>query len=545
MKIKYLVSTLIILLVANACDEKNLDKINPNSYVLDLYYENGRQLTEATNAIYASVQSTRLAAREYFFIHDLRSDEMVAGGGGLEAPRAAVLNGTLDANNQISNWVWEGLYIVIMRANAVITNGPKVPAGKVDETLRERLIAEAKFLRGWAHFELVTMWGGVPVSVSTITEVTQTLPRNTEDQVYTAAIDDLKDAAAVLPLTYGAADLGRITKGAANAVLARAYMQKGDYANAKVALNDIITSNTYNLAASYFDNFTEEGEFNKESIWEIGYSNLGDMNWDLNGDGLNEKNIRTQEYSAIGWRNLIPSNNLLDQFERPTRPLADKNYGPKQDPRLKDNFYFIGDKYGAADNLKTLVSKIPAGTPKDDEDMFGVVAGNKSSFDGVDTLISWKKYSMMYKLDPGGFFPGFINQRMVRYAEVLLMMAECVNETGGSEADVLTYLNATRLRTSVDMPVYPTANYPTSSQNERRIAIMHEKRVEFAGEQIRNRDILRWRKLGHFAATSTPEPITKASGRYDFESKYQLLPIPQTEINNNDKIEQADQNPGY
>jgi hypothetical protein len=119
------------------------------------------------------------------------------------------------------------------------------------------------------------------------------------------------------------------------------------------------------------------------------------------------------------------------------------------------------------------------------------------------------------------------------------MMAECQNETGDSEADVLFILNQVRDRLSVSMPHYPTENYHTGTKEDRFRAIVHEKRVELAGEEIRNRDILRWRQEDKLALIGG-DPIA-----YFQPNKYELLPIPQSEIDNNQNIGDEDQNPGY
>ena len=118
------------------------------------------------------------------------------------------------------------------------------------------------------------------------------------------------------------------------------------------------------------------------------------------------------------------------------------------------------------------------------------------------------------------------------------MMAECQNETNDPEATVLGTLNQVRDRKDVSMPHYPTVNYPTATKDQRFRAIVHEKRVELAGEEIRNRDILRWRAQGKIP-TIVPEPISF------FAAKYALLPIPQNEVDRNPNIGQANQNPGY
>jgi hypothetical protein len=267
------------------------------------------------------------------------------------------------------------------------------------------------------------------------------------------------------------------------------------------------------LVDDYFANFREEGEdeHNFESVWEISYTANGNYNWDGDGNdyGPNESWIRSQEYSAVGWRNLIPSDKLLSEYE-------------DGDPRLNFNFYFTGDEYGDPASPKTLSD--------------GDQRGNSSVFEGVTQKISWKKYSVMYKLDPGGYWDKIgINHRVMRYADMYLLLAECENEVGTS-AKAIEYLNKTRTRPSVDMPPYPTAEYPTGNKDQIFRAIMHERMVELAGEQQRNFDILRWRKAGKFQT----DPIS-----YFQTNKYELLPVPLAELDANVNIDQEHQNPGY
>lgn len=148
---------------------------------------------------------------------------------------------------------------------------------------------------------------------------------------------------------------------------------------------------------------------------------------------------------------------------------------------------------------------------------------------------------LLYKFskDQSQFHPGGNNQRIIRYAEVLLMLAECENELGNVSAAV-SYLNQVRDRPSVVMPHYPTAQFPTGTKDEVTKAIMHEKMVELGDEEVRNRDILRWRKKGYFGAT---DPLS-----YFRANRDELLPIPQAEIDNNPKLAEGgidNQNAGY
>jgi hypothetical protein len=156
--------------------------------------------------------------------------------------------------------------------------------------------------------------------------------------------------------------------------------------------------------------------------------------------------------------------------------------------------------------------------------------------------IRWKKYSIMYKTDPGGFNVNVgINYRLWRYADVLMLLAECENEAG-SAANAISYLNEIRNRASVSMPNYGTAamdaaGFPVSTKEQIFKAIQHERFIELAGEEIRNIDILRWRANGKLTG---PDPIS-----YFQAGKYEFLPIPQDEFNTNSNFTPDAQNPGY
>lgn len=507
----------ICLLMTISCGEDLLEKQNRNKQTTSTYFKTDAEIGNAVNGVYAVLQSNNLGGREWFFLQDLRSDEMATGGGQLETPRNQVLIGTHDAGNAVVSAVWTGAYRLILRANAVIQHGPEVETPQ-NPALVDRYVAEAKFLRAWMYFQLYGFWGGVPLYTEYATTIDGAKPRADASEVKALIEADLTDAIAGLPDDYGANDKGRASKIAAQALLAKVYMFDGQYDKAKPLLEAAIAFGEARaggtaLVDNYFENFMEEPEteYNNESVWEISYTSNGNYNWDGDGNdyGPNESWIRSQEYSAVGWRNLIPSDKLLAEFE-------------DNDPRLKFNFYFTGDMYGPPGGQKALTD--------------GDQRGNGSTFNGNPVKISWKKYSVMYHVDPGGYYDKIgINHRVIRYADLYLLLAECENEVG-SQATAVTLLNKTRARPSVNMPLYPTAEYPTGSKAQITAAIMHERMVELAGEEVRNFDILRWRKAGKF----TTDPIS-----YFSAGKYELLPIPLAELDGNDKIDQSNQNPGY
>jgi hypothetical protein len=270
------------------------------------------------------------------------------------------------------------------------------------------------------------------------------------------------------------------------------------------------------LTARFLDNFEEETEFNSESIFEMVYVDKGDNGFNWGGDSPTEaqSTVRNQEYNPVAWRNLIPSNKLLNEFENTATGAA------KTDPRYKFSFYETGDAYN--NGASVLLAS--------DQN------GESSTVNGVTKKVGFRKFMIIYKegLPAASFHPGGNNQRILRYAEVLINLAECENELG-NVSGAASYLNMVRARASVAMPAYPTAQFPVASKADVTKAIMHEKMVEMADEEVRNVDIVRWRKKGYF----TTDPLSYFKANRD-----ELLPIPTAELDNNPEVN-GHQNPGY
>ena len=530
----YLATCLLsILLLTNCHDE--LDKDNPNYITTESYFKTADELVLATNGIYGVVHSNNLVAREWFFTHVLRSPDFATGGAQLEAPRAQILNGGTTPDNSLVNAIWSGFYIVIHRANTVISNAANVTdnAAKRDAT-----VAEAKFLRAWAYYELVNFFGPVPLFTEPVGAVDAFISRTAEADIYKLIEEDLKAAQAGLPATRSGADLGRVTSGAATFLLGKSYMQQGvsKYAQAKTELEKLVGK--YRLVPNYNDNFKEETEYNAESIWEVGFQGRSDngYNWGAEGNGPTapQASVRNQEINPISWRNLIPSNDYLNEFETTARGAA------KTDPRLDYSVYFpvTGDKLAKAADLNIGITgdKFNNNTIDMTEALQG--GAGTSVINGTPIKVSWQKYTNLYKSGEG-FQPAGINTRIMRYAEVLLLLAEIENETGNQTAAV-GYLNQLRNRADVMMPNYPTAQFPASTKAEVFNAIRHESQVERGGEEGRDFDVFRWIKQGKMAASFKTYTFNPAK---DF-----ILPVPQDEISRNPKLGEGGidkQNPNY
>ena len=321
---KKVIAVLLLFSGMVACTAK-LDVFDENNPTTQSYFKTALELQNGVNAIYSSLRSAQLVGREWFFTHDMRGGECASGGSQLEAPRAELLKQPSPApSNSVMSDVWSGSYRMINRANLVLSKAP----GITDNTaLRDRLVGEAKFLRAWAYFELVSQWGDVPVYTDPITSSVDFKGKSPAADIYTLIINDLTDATAKLPASYGSSDNGRATKWAAYTLLGKVQMQKGDYAAAKTALLQVYGKfSLVNFLWNFDGDIKSDGgvlitaghEFNAESIFEVVFVDKGDnnFNWGYNGEGSTSpmSGVRNQEY-GITWGNVIPSDRLLNEFE--------------------------------------------------------------------------------------------------------------------------------------------------------------------------------------------------------------------------------------
>jgi hypothetical protein len=285
-------------------------------------------------------------------------------------------------------------------------------------------------------------------------------------------------------------------------------MQKGDYAAAKTALL-AVTTGPYSLAPNFLDNFDGDvkvantvvangHEFNSESVFEVVFVDKGDdnFNWGYNGEGASNpvSTVRPQEYGIV-WGNVIPTDRILNEFEA-------------GDPRYKMTFYEAGDQIQTFRGTQAGVVMKPADMNVD-----------SSTKGALKIKRVYRKYSFLDWIQ-SSFHPGGFNQRVIRYADVLLMLAECEAEVG-TPAQAAFYINQVRARPGVAMPAVVL-----TTKNQALKAVMHERAVELAGEEVASIDILRWRKKGYFPSIM-PDP---KPGQVD------LFPIPSAETSTNPLI---------
>ena len=485
-----------VFVVTQSCDNSDLELVNPNALIPDTYFANEEQVRSAVNASYAQNQVNALYGRLLFYMYDNMGQDN-SPNPQQEANKVTYNNFTFDSsNNEIAEY-WNSCFRGINKANFVISNIDRINAiqeSVLSQTLKDKYLAEARFLRGHYYFLLVTRFGGVPLyeKLRDESESTIGLPRSTEDQVYDLIIGDFRFAANNL-FPKGQEVTGRATKGAALAYLGKALLFQEQYDEAYEAFDDITG---YDLEEEYFDNFKEETEHGIESLFEIEFNRaLGTgAKWDSNvsGEGFNESTFRGQDYGVLDWFNVYPSQDLLDEYE-------------EGDIRSAESFYFVGDTYNNGENVI-------------EESDLSTTAGVRPA--------GWRKYQNYYRRTVEQQESG-INFKVIRYADVLLMKAEAANETNRT-GEAIDLINRVRERAGLD-------DIPdTLSKQQVFDAIVHERKVELAGEQVRFNDIIRWGIAN-----------TELAGTGFQQGKHELWPIPDREISSNDAISQDDQNPGY
>src|SRR5579872_5206389 len=190
--IKITLSAIILVTAAIIACNKRLNQLDQNDPTPQSYFKTAAELRLGVNAVYSSMHAGNLAGREWFFTHDMRGGETNSGGAQLEAPRAELLTQPSPSpSNAVMTSVWNGVYEMINRANLVISKAPGVTD---NPALRDATVGEAEFLRAWAYFELVTMWGDVPLYKVPVTTASGYLGTSPAADVYAFIISDLTDA---------------------------------------------------------------------------------------------------------------------------------------------------------------------------------------------------------------------------------------------------------------------------------------------------------------------------------------------------------------
>jgi len=412
-------------------------------------------------------------------IGDVTSDDAEKGGenDGDQADIQALATFTANAENGVILGRWQDRYIGINRTNKLIEGitGNEL----ISDDVRTRVIAEAKFLRAFYMFELVKVFGGVPIVTKVLSPSEYTAPRDSIDKCWAQIETDLKEAIPDLPkksTLVDAGEVGRATWGAAKALLTKAYIFQQKWPEADKEATDIINSGEYKLDPDYGHIFTLDADNGVESVWDIQYGDFKIGGWDRDNEGTTVC-IFTRGRDNGGWGFVCPTQDLYDSFEA-------------GDPRREFTIIKDGDV-------------LWEGT--DDEEEFYIDAQNPTGYNSRKHILPVSQQGMMSE-DP-------LNWHYIRYAEVLLWQAEARAHTGG---DWQAPLKAVRSRVGLgDTPIADPLE-----------AVYHERRVELALEAHRYWDVVR---------TGRGEQIL---GKFGYTENKKYFLIPQIEMNLNPNLEQ-------
>lgn len=471
---------LISVLLFPGC-EKFLEEDPQGQLTQENFPETSSDAVLATNAVYATLRDWHYHSGGYPIL-DIMSDDSHKGSNPNDQLPTIGPYDTFDHNptqDGLDRW-WNSLYEGIKRANVVIE---KVPDISMDAGLQTRCIAEARFLRGLYYFDMVRAWGGVPLVTTTTPELE--LPRASADEVYNLILADLNFAAGNLPKRsgYNAADMGRATSGAANAMLARLYLFRSDFGLAEEYAMKVIESNEYDLEPDFINANGVDGNNGMESVFEIGALQVDNTN----GGGNQYANTQgVRGTPNRGWGFNRPSLDLRYSFEA-------------GDPRLKGTIIDLGDVLDGVEILGD--GTTPDETYDEDGNLIEVECYNRKVWvPGQNTTTQFGHH-----------------RRIIRYADVLLMAAEALNENNKS-GEALVYLNEVRERArGGDDSILPDVT--TTDKSALRDIILNERRHELALEGHRYWDLVRTGK-----AQAVLGPMGFIAG------KHEVLPVPQTEI---------------
>lgn len=511
----------VFLLPTNGCDEDKLEISNPNTVSQLDFFNTEADFRVAVNGMMHPITAVFFWGRVVHTGPLLRSDAFNV------VPFANnTTMSTLQGVPGVSRWatdMFPQLYQTIFRANTILeeVNDENLP----DEAARNEILGQAYFMRAFANWYLAAFWGNVPLVLNTPETQEDFFPTQaTQTEVFNSVIADLTEAANRLPATWSDNDLGRPTSGAALALKGKTYLYMQNYSAAAADLQAVVSSGVYDLlpAAQYEENFTTSNENNVESVFELQFSPQDNFVWG-------------SDVPLTG-----SQSNFYIDYSPPTVSLDRSHY---INPHILQVFE---DNSDVVRRNSTIAFDYPGATGYGGVPFLEDFAPDieAASVAGVDALFT-RKYAMLFA-GTRAELPGFgqtvgVNWRLIRYSDVLLMLAEAENELGNS-ANATALVNQVRQRAEI-------ADLPGGlSQQELFDAIVDERIMELTGEGHRFLDLVRWGLaddvMGNGSTIAGGRHPKSLAGESAFftPGRDELLWIPVPELNANPNL---NQNPGY
>ena len=476
--------------------QNDLNITDPNQPSSQTFWASALDAQSGVNAAYNGLLRLGTAQRWWAFAYDQRSDLGTSTSPWPELREFVKHQFPSGFDVPFTSDSWNDTYVMIGRANLAIANVPQIP---MDTVQRAALTGEAKFLRGLGYYHLISLFGG-NIPLVTTPQTAADRPASSDSAAIYAQIEkDFTEAAAALPIGVGT---GRATKGAAQGMLGKVQLQQRKWAQAATTLLPVVQGQVggYRLVANYGDLFRTSGNNGPESLFE---AQMGSV--DLCGQGLCGNNV-SKMIGPCGpsFCDGLPTRWYFREF------LRDSTTDGRVDPRLEATIFFYRG---------------------DSTTVFNRSWRSRYGFD--TTAIYWKKYGEYYTDLVESTWEAQINPKFLRFADVLLMYAEALNEQG-QPVQAAPFVNQVRARARLrPLPA-------GLDQTAMRAAILRERALEFGLEGQRWNDITRQRLFTGAGLTqlraNDPDFVTFTPGRSE------VLPIPQNERNQNPNIRQ---NAGY
>jgi len=516
---------LILLSAITSCKKDLLDTVPNDRLSTDVFWNTENDAKLAVNAIYPFLDGPNI------FSWDGTSD--IGHTNQIFASEALLEQGVYDALNSRVLAEWNNAYSGIEASNFVLDNIDKVQS--TNTALLNQFKGEAKALRAYQYIKLAAFYGDVPLVTKSINiEEGRNLKRAPVSQIWDFIDKDLAEAAALLPTTYAAAEKGRVTKGAALSLKARADLLAGRYQLAADAAKQVMDLNIYSIYPQYSKLFSYAAENNAEVILNKEF--IKD-NFPVNVFGS------MAPYSQKNSNNTyVPTKRLVDTYTMSNgKDITETGSGfdpnnpyNARDPRLRFSIFVSGD---ALPDGKTFRPEPNSGT----SDAIG------NTYLATSTGFVLKKY--INSEDYANPTNNGINIILLRYAEVLLTYAEAKIELNQIDQSVVDAINKVRQRADVNLPALPA----TLTQAQLRDAVRRERTTELAFEGLRTWDIRRW-KIAESVIPGIVQGMTylangqlttikvQAYEKIFDKSRHYLWPIPQKERELNPNLTQ---NPGW
>ena len=463
-----------------SCSDDFIDLLPISSVTVDILYRTDKDFSDAFPPIYDNLQQHY---NQHWMFGDLRGDD--AWQEIVKANSQSYMDlFTTNSSDGLMNNTWTRHYQAIFRANTILT---KIEDRTVEEVPNKALyIGEARFLRALMYFNLVRIFGDVPMVTKPLSiEEGYKTPREPVSNIYNQIIiPDLLEAEKVLPVKWAASGMGRPTLGAAKGILSRVYITLKDFQKAEIKLQEITTLG-YELLPDFNRLFDHtQDPYHKEYIWDIEYR-----------EGISEANSFTSSMSP---------NSILftNHYKMNIREGGECN-SPTQ---------ILIDLFDAEDKRRDVTIGEPGGFTNDQGVWINLPPNTSQTYT--------KKWIVPFTIDAGA------NWKVLRYGDVLLMYAEALNENGKT-SQAIPYLNQIRVR--ADVPEYPL----DMTQSETRDAIALERRLELSFEGVRWFDLVR---------TGKAYDVMKD---YGMQPHMWIFPLPLSQVELINDLTIFPQNPGY